>query len=707
MAKDQEILESWERDYKSAVNEWSPYLKEASIDTEYVLGNQWSNRDKQYLRQENREAYVFNEISRVVKQVSGHQRRNRLQSVSSPMESQDQLTSDIITDCLGYVMRKRNGYNVISDAFEHGALVSGMNLISLWMDFSKDPVNGDVCIDREPYNAFLIDPTTTKLDLSDCGFITRRKYVSKATAKMLLPSKASAIEELQPSGRGDDKYQYMSYSRNNSFGEKLLRYDEYWKRTTRKAHMVIDTISGENQVFRGKRSELTAFMKEFPHIQSKIIFEPSVDLNIIIEGVVMFSGKDQYGLNDYPFIPVMGNYTPEHYDYSYKLQGIVRKLRDSQEELNKMRSKASDIIKSQINSGWEIEKGQVTNPDDLYKTGQGVVIEREVGTAPLKRIQPPELSQAFPLMIADLQRNVVELSGGSQELFGVAESGSGQISGTLAKQRAGNALTAFNSLFDNLSMSQKIMSEKIVKMILSNWTPEKIMKVTGKELPEGIEINADEIVKYDINVQEGLETDSQKQTAYYQALEAKNMGIPIPDSFIIEMLPISNKSDLQDAFELEAQQAQAQAEAAQQQQQALDARQRELDETTQQLAQAESIHKLSLGEQERKSAVANSALAVQRLASSAEDISKAKLNNLELFQEIQGMRQDQIIQAMEFIQNITKQEQAENMGIVEGQNANINAALASDLQPQQAQVDINPETQSVESVDLTLEQPEV
>jgi hypothetical protein len=476
----------------------------------------------------------------------------------------------------------------------------------------------------------------------------------------------------------------MSYSRNNSFGEKLLRYDEYWKRTTRKAHMVIDTINGETQVFRGKRSDLTTFLKEFPHIQSKIIYEPSVELHVIIEGIVMSSSIDQYGLNDYPFIPVMGNYMPEHYDFSYKLQGIVRKLRDAQEELNKMRSKASDIIKSQINSGWEIEKGQVTNPDDLYKTGQGVVIEREVGTAPLQRIQPPELSQAFPLMIADLQRNVMELSGGSQELFGVAESGNGQISGTLAKQRAGNALTAFNSLFDNLSLSQKIMSEKIVKMLLSNWTPEKIMRVTGKELPEGVEINADEILKYDITVQEGLETDSQRQTAYYQALEAKNMGIPIPDSFIIEMLPIANKFDLEQAFEKEAQQAQAQAEEQKAQEQMLVERQLQIDETTKRLNNAKIVSDLSLSEERRARAKADIGLLQERVSESIQNRSQATLDSVKAAAEIADIEQDSLMKALRFIQemNLNAEQEA-------GQSTLINSAIAEQGKPQEEFVALN------------------
>ena len=685
MSKEIKVLDNWNKDYEAAIDEWGEFLYEADIDTRFVLGDQWSPQNKAYLAQEHREAYVFNEIGRVVKQISGHQRRNRLQSISTPTQSQDQLTSDIITDGLGYVMRKRNGYNVISDAFEHGALVSGINLISLWMDYSKDPVNGDICLDRVPYNSFLIDPSTTKLDLSDCGFITRRIYVSHDTAKAMVPSKASMIDSITPGN--DDKYEYMTHSRNKQSKETLLAYDEYWKRGTKKVFLVTNKETGESQTYRGSRAELNRYVKEFPIFNIKPFYEKTMELNIIIEGQLVYSDKDPNGLNDFPFVPVVGYFTPEYYDYKYRLQGIARKLRDSQEELNKMRSKASDIIKSQVNSGWEIEGGQVENEADLYKTGQGVVIKREAGTPPLIRLQAPELSQAFPLMISDLQKNVVELAGGSQELFGVAEGGNAQISGTLAKQRAGNALTAFNSLFDNLSLSQKLLSEKIVKMIVLNYKPEKIEKITDQKLPrqmvvdeetgeqkeEIIPIDIEEVIQYDISIQEGLESDSQRQIAFMQAIEARNMGVPIPDSFLIKMLPIPNKTELEEAYEEEAKQLQAQA-----------AKQEEIETLQKRLMNAETIHKLSIAEEDRKQATANSARAFASLAAAGDDIAKTKLNNLKVYQELQGLKQSQLMEAMSFIQNLGAEDKQQNTDMLRTQqDRSFEEMKVTDIQPQE------------------------
>lgn len=636
--QDNDILKDFDDAYNEGITDWAQYYEEAYTDLAIYTGNQWSTADKAFLKGEHRNAYVFNNIRRMIRQVGGYQRKNRLSSVCEPIENGDQYTSDLFSDILLYIMQSSEGYNTISNSFE-GALITGLNLISVWADYSTDPVNGDIKICREPFNSFMLDPQFTKLDLSDCRYLMRRRYIDKDTAKMLLPDKMKFIDEVHPASRGDDKFSYMSYSRRNAHEGKLLRYDEFWRRTTKKAYLLIDGISGQTQQWKGGKKALDLFVKQFPFVEYKPIMVPSVELNIILEDTVMYSGEDPYKLGDYPFVPVIGFYTPEYDDFQYKLQGLGRGLRDAQEELNKTRSQMSDIMKSQINSGWEIEEGQVTNIDDLYKTGQGVVIQRKRGTLPLNKIRPAELSQAFPLMVESLQRDIIQLAGGNEELLGVAEGGNTEVSGTLAKQRSSNAITTFQDLFDNLALSQKFLGEKILKMAISNWTPEKIQRITSKEVPQDI-TNTD-ITKYDVVIKESALTDTQQTLQYMQLLEAQRAGVQIPQRALIRALPIADKTELMKDFEAEQEEMKAQQQKVSQQ-----------EALALQLGNAEVVSKLSLAEERKARAKADIGLLIERTSESKQNQSEAVLNQVRSASEIIGMRQDQLVQALQFVMQL-------------------------------------------------------
>jgi len=684
--KSEEKIKLYDELYKEASEEWNSFYIQAYRDMSFMSGNQWKQSDKQELNLQGRNAYVFNKIRTIINQISGYQKRNRMSSVCQPREYNDYPSSDFITDLLLYTIEKSDGYNVLSNAFE-GALVTGINLISLWMDYTQDPINGEVKITRDPYNSFILDPSFTKIDLSDCGYVMRRRYVTKDTAKTLVPNMSSFIDNVVPSAK-DNKFGYMNYARRGE-DRGLLRYDEFWERTTVKKYLIIDQRNGQSDKWNGTKKALEELKKEYPFIKSKAIHDPTVRLNVILEGELVYSEIDPYGTGDYPFVPVIGYYTPEYDNFNYKLQGVVRGLRDSQEELNMMRSKASDVIKAQVNSGWMVREGSVKNPADLYRTGQGVVIERSMDSQPadVQKIQASEVSQSLLSMISDLEGQVMSLAGVSEELMGSAEGGNTQVSGILAKQRAYNSVTTLQGLFDNLNTAQSIVSKKIVKMLLANCTVEKAMRIVNKEIPqEMLDMSSNpptfnkDVAKYDIVVAETALTDNQKNLAYMQMLEARNMGIAIPDRAIINAMPISDKGKLMEAFEEEQQQAQEQAQKVE-----------ELEAMNKKLNNAKIYSDIALAESRLKRGTAEDALAIERISEARENVSKAQLNNLELIEKMKGMRQSQLIEALDFI-NMKEQEKMDNdKQYIEGEyqqsSSRVGASLAEQpqQQPQQQQ----------------------
>src|SRR4029077_3390451 len=155
-----------------------------------------------------------NRIRRVLNMISGQQRRSRKSTIVVPVENGDSQTADQFTKVLLWINNQESVLETISESF-HGAMVTGMNLLQVWVDYRSDPVSGNIKVDNCSYNSFLIDPYFRKADLSDCNAIWKRSFLTKRECISLLPDKTEEIMGLigLDSGTGrDGKFQFMPES---------------------------------------------------------------------------------------------------------------------------------------------------------------------------------------------------------------------------------------------------------------------------------------------------------------------------------------------------------------------------------------------------------------------------------------------------------------------------------------------------------------
>ena len=241
---DHNILKLMDHTYAKNITINQSFWSEADIDSRFKAGDQtlWNDiyGNLPAFRKRN---FNFNRIRRVVNMVSGYQRQHRKSTVCTPIESSKQQTADQLTKCIFHANSRDNVLQTISEAFE-GALTTGMNLLSCWMDYRTDPVNGDMRIDNVSYNGYLIDPYFKKMDLSDCNNIWTRKYLSRAQVKCLIPGREGEIEGLPGWGNRDGKFMFLPESYNYGM-QDLLIYDEFWYLDQRKQKILVDVQSGE------------------------------------------------------------------------------------------------------------------------------------------------------------------------------------------------------------------------------------------------------------------------------------------------------------------------------------------------------------------------------------------------------------------------------------------------------------------------------
>jgi len=143
-SEDKSIKEMMEHSYSNSITINQSFWQEADIDSRFKDGDQsiWNEVYGQH-QNNNRKSFSFNRILRICNMITGYQRRNRKSTVAIPIENSDQVTADQFSKILLWSMNKDDTLETISQAFD-GALTTGMNLLSVWMDYRNDPISGDI-----------------------------------------------------------------------------------------------------------------------------------------------------------------------------------------------------------------------------------------------------------------------------------------------------------------------------------------------------------------------------------------------------------------------------------------------------------------------------------------------------------------------------------------------------------------------------------
>ena len=657
------ITQKMRGDYAAHRSEWLNWQNAASIDTRLDAGDASLSSELNGVLPNNFTAqWYFNMVRPRLALVTGTQRRNRKSSIVIPVENGDQETADQWTKILMNIYKKENVYGKISDAFHQGACISGLNLLQVYLDFTHDPLNGEIKVERVPYSAFIMDPYWKNLDLSDCSFIERRSYVRYEEACALLPEMTDQIMALPsgaPGSRKSDKFTYMP----QNFGlstQKLLAYDEYYYRTYRDQEMLIDRDTGDvMEVSLADPEYVSYFLQQNPQVT---IFKqriPTVRLAIAVQDKCMWEGPQTLGIDRFPFAPVVGWFSPELVSCSNRFQGMARSLRDVQMLFNRRLILNSDLAESLVTSGVFYKEGVVLDETHLYQTGAGrnVPVDRNCN---IQTDIVPRQAAVVPQEFFKIQEDYLNLFG---PVSGITDANVGaasdDIPGITTRLKMGAGLTTLEPLFDKLDDSQVILSTIIMDTVRAYYTPGKIKNILCGEEPAPLFYNK-AFGKYHCMVESGYDTESQKQLQFaqmYQLLQIK------PDMFdgedILEAATIQNKTKMIKKYQ-ERQKALMQAQQEQKQ-----------SEDQLRNAQINAIEKRAEADEatgiERKSRVPeNLSFYVERLAEAEKDRGSALLDRVKALKELEAIdltHLQQLLQMAALLKQQSRQEDTQDFEI--------------------------------------------
>jgi hypothetical protein len=643
----------WQQFFYDAYRTWGVYYAQAYRDLRAYAGDNWTNLERTKLERQNRMVLELNKIRRVVNLYSGYERENRTQTVTAPVEGSDEVTADLFSNVMYYVYNKANADYIISEAFEH-SLKTGLAIVGIYMDYSKDKVNGDIRFYWKPFNALMLDPYFTKRDLSDCDQASTRDLLSKEQVKAMLPWVDPEEIDNIPTGIRDNKYQYLGiYRQYNStyIAQNLVTYDQYWKRVNKPQKYLVDMDTGVSEEWNGSRQEEKELKKTLlmtPQVRLITTHKRTVELNIIVGGKLLYSGPDPTGLDTFPFVPVLLYHEPLIDTYELKIQGIVRSIRDAQRQYNRRHSQIIDIMESIINTGWITRNGAVLDPAMLFQAGQGRQIVVNDGydvNADVREISPPNIPPGYLQYQDIIDKNIMEIPGASDELLGLSAVGDSQVSGKLAEVRASNGLKGNRGIFDNLEQTKKYLGDIVLECIQKNYQPGKIQRITNQE--PTAEFFSGQFSEYDCVIKQAVKTATQREAYYYQLLQLASLGAPIPWEDLLEAAPLQGKTEL----------IKKMAERSKQQQ----VQQQKLDEAEQiekAMAISDIEQKTALAEERRARVLADIGLARERISEGEQNYAKALLDNARTVKEIQDMDRKRLFDVLELASTIKLEQDA-------------------------------------------------
>lgn len=572
---DKDLSNYMDHAYQFAYPANSAYQTQAQIDLRFKTGDQSLDRMLYgSSRQTNAKRLSFNILRRHVNMISGYQRKNRKSLTVLPNQQNDQLSEEYST-VLKYIVNRNNFNEVFSDSFESSTAL-GLNLMHFYPDYTNDPFSGDIFCDSVAYSNFIIDPYFRKQDLTDCSFIWRRRWVNKQQAKALLPDRAKEIDKIKPVGAKDGKFPLQAELVNLQQSD-LMTYDEFHYRTTRKATLILDTMTGEaiewekDMNTAEENAAIENMMQTQPWMRTQEVDVPTVRLGIRVGTETLYHGPNLLNIDQYPFAPNICYYEPDLQMYTQRIMGVIRNARDAQYLYNRRKVIELQILESQPTSGWVFPTDAVTDPKAFRQTAEGILIPLKPGHLPneIQRLEAPQVPQSMIELSNMLGEDITRIIGTNEELLGSAED---DKAGILSMMRQGAGLTTLQGIFDRADFCMRQCGKILMEAARKNFTKGKVSNILGHE-PD-YRFFTSVALKYNVEVEEGNYTATQRQTSLQQKLYLTQLGLPIPIESIIKDAYFSDKKEVMASIEQQQQQQQmmqqqeAEKQAMQEQQEA-------------------------------------------------------------------------------------------------------------------------------------------
>lgn len=586
-----ELLEAqydrWRRAY-AAHQQWA---KVAKMCVEFYEGQQWTDRERAILDEENRPCITLNKIAPLIRILLGYYRQNKFDIDFLP--GNDGTGTQEIADTLVAIQKQIAEVNhtewLDAMVFQDG-IFTGRGFIDQRLSFDSNALGEVKETVKDPFN-MLVDPEADTYAPRDWGYIMESRWMSPVEiftnwgvqGARLINETGSSLPIVQGSlyeyfnevspdryfGLTEDlgwDYEVsngLQYSRWDHINRhrKLVRVLDCQHKQLRRVQYFVDLSTGQEKIINQSwprekiyRVLQWAEMRGIP-ISIREGVKKVVRWTTTAGDKVLWDDWSPY--SDY----TVTGYFP--YFRRGKTMSPIEDMIDPQREINRRSSAILHIIMTSANSGWIYEQGSLEQEMEraLEEEGSrpGINIKYREGYNKPEKIMPSLPPTAAKMYVDDKTNDL-------KEIAGINDSALGQIdkvqSGRAIQARQQQSIIGAEMYYDNFSYYQQLKGERGLSLIQNFYTEPRIIRVRGdKGQDQTHQINvrdaAGQIInnvsegKYNVVVDQAPMSASFMQAQFEEAMELVAAGIPIPPDVLVDLSSMPKKEIIKERLNQE------------------------------------------------------------------------------------------------------------------------------------------------------------
>ena len=546
------------------------YIDIAQQCDAFYRGHQWDAADMATLDDQGRPALTINTILPTINAVLGEQTTRRMDIAFKPRGRGQQEIADVLTKLFMQISDNNKLDWIESQVFADG-LIQDRGWFDVRIDFD-DHIQGEVRVTPKDPLDILIDPDAKEYDPRTWNEIFESRWMTlDEIEEQYGQDKADKLRITveQGSQLGTDSVEYeeqrygdtaasVEYNQGNTTNPeenrqlRAIRVIERQYYKLKECMFYVDSVTGDMREipYNWSKKKRESFADQFgleilTKFIKKVRWTTTADLVVLHDE---WSPYDTFTL--VPYFPYWRRGRPF---------GMVRNLISPQEQLNKISSQELHIVNTTANSGWVVETGSLNGmtADDLEEHGAetGLVLEFNRGSTPPSKIPPNQIPTGLDRISQKAAINIKQISGISDAMLGTD---SPEVSGVAIQAKQNRGAMMIQVPLDNLTKTRQYLAEKVLNLVQAYYTEERLIQITDETdplkrrmpmkvneiTPEGMIINDLTLGEYDVIVGTAPARDNFEEIQFAEAIQLRQVGVPIPDDLIVEYSHLARKGEI-------------------------------------------------------------------------------------------------------------------------------------------------------------------
>lgn len=541
------------------------YVQDAKRYNNYYVGDQWSDADAEKLAKQGRPALTINEVLPTINTMVGEYTQRRADFAYKPAKNATAEVATALTKLVQHVTAveqydHKEGM-VVTDGF-----IEERGWFDVRISFDNN-ILGEIVITTDDPADVIPDPRARQYDPRTWNELWFTRWLTLDEVELYYgKAKRAELEYLGVSGPA---YGSDSVEMRATFGDpdaaensasivsaeknvqRVRVIERQFKKLATQAFFV-DMETGETKaVPEGWDEGKVAAFAERMQLGVHRKLTQRIRWRVTCDSVLLHDAWSPYRtFTKIPYFPYFRRGKPF---------GVVRNLMSPQDMLNKVSSQELHVVNTTANSGWNVEEGSLVNMDEneLEQRGAetGLVLVHRKGTEKPEKIQPNQIPTGLDRISAKASNNMRRISGVNESMLGIDKA---EVSGVAMQQKQNRGFVQLEVPFDNLAYTRQILSAKLLELLQDFYTEGRVYVITdfadpthpSEELainqmtPEGTIVNDLTVGEYQVVMSTMPARDTFDDSQFAEALQLREIGVMIPDDFIVQYSHLTKKGEL-------------------------------------------------------------------------------------------------------------------------------------------------------------------